>query len=89
MTYNIVQRFDFLYFSLPNYADLTVRFITYTMNGSKIPFNKQIERKLFQMGLEFTKKDTKHIFQVKPYIFFDWLQMSEVDAFSSVTLISN
>ena len=63
---SLSHRFDFLYFSLPNYADLTVRFITYTMNGSKIPFNKQIERKLFQMGLEFTKKDTKHIFQVRP-----------------------
>jgi len=33
------------------------------MNGEKIPFNKQLEEKLLRMGLEFTKKETKHIFQ--------------------------
>ena len=57
-------RFDFLFFSFPHYDDLTVKFITCTMNGNKIPFNASVEQQLFQMGLEFTKRDTKHIFQV-------------------------
>jgi len=56
-------RFDFLFFSFPHYDDLTVRFITCTMNGNKIPFNASVEQRLFQLGLEFTKRDTKHIFQ--------------------------
>ena len=62
--FSTAPRFDFLFFSFPHYDDLTVRFITYTMNGTKIPFNQAVERRLFQMGLEFTKRDTKHIFKV-------------------------
>ena len=57
-------RFDFLFFTFPQYDDLTVRFITCTMKGIKIPFNSPVEQKLFKMGLEFTKRDTKNIFQV-------------------------
>lgn len=56
-------RFDFLYYHFPHYAQLTVRFITCTMSGEKIPFNKELEKTLFNMGLEFTKQKTKHIFQ--------------------------
>ena len=41
-----------------------MRFITCTMEGEKIPFNKELEKTLFNMGLEFTKQKTKHIFQV-------------------------
>ena len=33
------------------------------MEGEKIPFNKELEKTLFNMGLEFTKQKTKHIFQ--------------------------
>ena len=56
-------RFDFLFYNFPHYAQLTVRFITCTMEGEKIPFNKELEKTLFNMGLEFTKQKTKHIFQ--------------------------
>ena len=56
-------RFDFLFYNFPHYAQLTVRFITCTMSGKKIPFNKELEKTLFNMGLEFTKQKTKHIFQ--------------------------
>ena len=35
------------------------------MEGEKIPFNKELEKTLFNMGLEFTKQKTKHIFQVR------------------------
>lgn len=60
----VSDRFDFLYYHFPHYAELTVRFITCTMEGEKIPFNKELEKTLFNMGLEFTKQKTKHIFQV-------------------------
>ena len=61
------QRFDFLFDTLPFYADVNVGFITYTMNGQKIPFNRELEKTLFTRGLEFTKRNTKQIFQVQRY----------------------
>merc|ERR1719323_802453 len=57
------QRFDFLFDTLPFYADVNVGFITYTMNGQKIPFNRELEKTLFARGSEFTKRNTKQIFQ--------------------------
>ena len=71
--FSTAPRFDFLFFSFPHYDDLTVRFITYTMNGTKIPFNQAVERRLFQMGLEFTKRDTKHIFKVNVTFKILWM----------------
>ena len=57
------MRFDFLFQNFPNYDKLTVGYITFTHMGRKIPFNKQLERHLFTLGLEFTKQNTKQIFQ--------------------------
>ena len=57
------MRFDFLYQNFPNYDKLNLSFITFTHMGRKIPFNKNLEAHLFTLGLEFTKQNTKQIFQ--------------------------
>lgn len=59
----INMRFNFLFQNFPNYDKLTVGYITCTQMGMKIPFNKQLERHLFNLGLEFTKQNTKSIFE--------------------------
>ena len=57
------MRFDFLYQNFPSYDKLNLSFISCTNMGMKIPFNRAMEKHLFTLGLEFTKQNTKQIFQ--------------------------
>ena len=57
------KRFDFLNKNFHRYKELTVGFVACTQRGMKIPFNKALEEKLFSIGLEFTKQNTKQIFE--------------------------
>jgi len=57
------SRFEFVCKNFPRYRELTAGFVYCTHMGRKIPFNKQIEMALFNMGLEFTKQSCKESYQ--------------------------
>ena len=57
------RRFEFVCKNFRQYKELTVAFIAFTHMGKKIPFNKQIEKMLFNIGLEFTKQNCKDIYK--------------------------
>eukprot|EP00092_Neocalanus_flemingeri_P047627 GFUD01054044.1.p1 GENE.GFUD01054044.1~~GFUD01054044.1.p1 ORF type:complete len:870 (+),score=180.42 GFUD01054044.1:39-2612(+) len=57
------RRFEFLNSTFERYKQLMVAQVAYTQKGRKIPFNKALENKLFNIGLEFTKQTSKDIFE--------------------------
>ena len=57
------KRFDFLDRNFPPYKELNVGYVTCTHEGRKIPFNMELENKLFVIGLEFTKHASKDIYE--------------------------
>jgi len=57
------RRFEFVCKNFPQYKELTAAFVACTHVGRKIPFNRQLERKLFTIGLEFTKQSCKEIYE--------------------------
>lgn len=57
------RRFEFVCRNFPQYKELTAAFVAFTHMGRKIPFNRQLERKLFTIGLEFTKQSCKEIYE--------------------------
>ena len=56
------KRFEFVCKNFREYKELTAGFVSYTHAGRKIPFNRQLERNLFAIGLEFTKKSCQEIY---------------------------
>jgi len=57
------RRFEFICKNFQQYKELTAAFVACTHVGRKIPFNRQLERKLFTIGLEFTKQSCKEIYE--------------------------
>ena len=57
------RRFEFICKNFHQYKELMAAFVACTHVGSQIPFNRQLENKLFTMGLEFTKQSSKDIYQ--------------------------
>jgi len=57
------KRFEFLTKNFQMYRELTVAFVACTAQKKKIPFNRDIEKKLFSMGLEFTKQNTTEVYE--------------------------
>ena len=53
------RRFDFVVSKFHQYKEITGAFVALTHVGRKIPFSLQLERKLFIIGLEFTKMQCK------------------------------
>ena len=56
-------RFNFLLRHFKHYTDLLVTHVKCTKEGRKIPYCKEIEKSLFILGLEFTKKHSSNIFK--------------------------
>jgi len=56
------KRFNFLDSVFPMYKKVAIAHIACTKSGKKIPFNKRLEDKLFELGLDFTKNQTKKIY---------------------------
>jgi len=57
------KRFEFLTKNFQMYRELTVAFVACTAQKKKIPFNRDLEKKLFGMGLEFTKQNTTEVYE--------------------------
>ena len=57
------RRFEFVCKNFQHYKQLTSAFVACAHVGRKIPFNRQLEKKLFTIGLEFTKQSCKEIYE--------------------------
>jgi len=57
------KRFEFLTKNFQMYRELTVAFVRCTAQKKKIPFNRDLEKKLFAMGLDFTKQNTTEVYE--------------------------
>ena len=57
------RRFEYVCGKFHKYKNLMAAFVGFTKAGKKIPFNKQVESSLFNIGLDFTKQIGRDIFQ--------------------------
>eukprot|EP00092_Neocalanus_flemingeri_P106433 GFUD01136567.1.p1 GENE.GFUD01136567.1~~GFUD01136567.1.p1 ORF type:complete len:565 (-),score=121.26 GFUD01136567.1:47-1741(-) len=57
------RRFEFICKNFHQYKELLAAIPACTHMGRKVPFNRQLERKLFSIGLEFTKQNCKEIYE--------------------------
>ena len=57
------QRWDYMCTQFPKYKEMMVGIIAMAAHERKIPFNKPVEKTLFKIGLEFTKNNSKIIYE--------------------------